>query len=795
MKKNQRNSTGMTLVAVQTEKNQKQKRIENFIDGLLVWMFTMLTGIAVCNMFGIKVNALPAIAGIAFAVYLSFEAEWNGKIKKYAPLAEILVLMLVILFFHKTILDGWNLFLNQILDEIKQHIPYIYPQYPVSDGGLSDKWKLSITMAVVVIVVEKISTVFIKMENRWITGLVGLVWITLQIVLGFGPAFVFNVAFLGALLLIWFRMHRKEETGSKESALKIESICFTAGMIGLATLICLLVVPIKEYSKNETVSSLESSIKEKIENWRYGGTYDAMPKGNFEGLSSLKLKDDAVLEVTMSDPQSYYLRGYTGSVYKKHGWETTDKKALYKASDLFYWLHQDGFFGQETLPLASLALDETTKEEPENTVTVKNLKEDSRYLYTPYELIGTTPDKNRIGDEGVLATGLKGQREYTYTTLENQIKKYPSLTAKLADEKNLDEAGKAYSEKEAFYNQYVYETDLELPESAETELKEVLGEYTLTKGSTHFDYTKAKQNILYVLSSRCTYSEKIKKETGDLDFLTNFLENTKKGYSVHYATAAALMFRYYKIPARYVEGYVITPDDVKSMKAGEPYTVDGTHAHAWVEYYQDGVGWLPFESTPSYLGIMDTAENYQDISGITSGVGADEEQEQQEEQDNSEDEEQPEEEENEIDWILILEIILCILIALITLVLLIIIVKMIRERIRCQKIKKLFDSEDNNQAVKALFEYTMNILAVFGLRVRNASLYRYGSQIESLFDEEMKEQYNKIVDIRQEAVYSSHNITKEQREIVLDFKNKVWEKVYKEAGWVEKFQLKFIYFL
>lgn len=52
----------------------------------------MLTGIAVCNMFGIKVNALPAIAGIVFAVYLSFEAEWKGKLKKYALLGEVLVL-------------------------------------------------------------------------------------------------------------------------------------------------------------------------------------------------------------------------------------------------------------------------------------------------------------------------------------------------------------------------------------------------------------------------------------------------------------------------------------------------------------------------------------------------------------------------------------------------------------------------------------------------------------------------------------------------------------------------------
>ena len=61
-----------------------------------------------------------------------------------------------------------------------------------------------------------------------------------------------------------------------------------------------------------------------------------------------------------------------------------------------------------------------------------------------------------------------------------------------------------------------------------------------------------------------------------------------------------------------------------------------------------------------------------------------------------------EEEEDEIDWILILEMLLGILIVLITLFLILIIVKIIRERIRCQKIKQLFDSEDYNQAVNAL---------------------------------------------------------------------------------------------
>ena len=70
--------------------------------------------------------------------------------------------------------------------------------------------------------------------------------------------------------------------------------------------------------------------------------------------------------------------------------------------------------------------------------------------------------------------------------------------------------------------------------------------------------------------------------------------------------------------------------------------VDDTHAHAWVEYYQDGVGWLPFETTPSYLDIMNKAEDYQNISGVSGGSSQDDQdmeqqdEEQQEEEDNAE---------------------------------------------------------------------------------------------------------------------------------------------------------------
>lgn len=66
-----------------------------------------------------------------------------------------------------------------------------------------------------------------------------------------------------------------------------------------------------------------------------------------------------------------------------------------------------------------------------------------------------------------------------------------------------------------------------------------------------------------------TYSTASDPDTKDGDFVEHFLTDTKIGHSVHYASAAALMFRYYGIPSRYVEGYLATPEDVRDKKSGD----------------------------------------------------------------------------------------------------------------------------------------------------------------------------------------------------------------------------------
>ena len=152
-----------------------------------------------------------------------------------------------------------------------------------------------------------------------------------------------------------------------------------------------------------------------------------------------------------------------------------------------------------------------------------------------------------------------------------------------------------------------YDHYTDIPDDVRGFLEEKLGGYQKDEGQVHFDYQRAKQNILFYLTTYITYEENVLPITGG-DFALTFLDGTQSGYDVHYATAAALMFRYYGIPARYVEGYLVTKDDAAQMKSGQTLNVGGNRAHAWVEYYQDGLGWLPFEATPTYFSAMEKVD-------------------------------------------------------------------------------------------------------------------------------------------------------------------------------------------
>ncbi|MDR1157215.1 MAG: transglutaminase-like domain-containing protein [Oscillospiraceae bacterium] len=86
------------------------------------------------------------------------------------------------------------------------------------------------------------------------------------------------------------------------------------------------------------------------------------------------------------------------------------------------------------------------------------------------------------------------------------------------------------------------------------------------------------------------------------DFVDYFLFDLQRGYCTYYASALAVMARSIGLPARYVEGFAPSSD-----KIGEYYYATGKQAHAWVEIFFEGFGWIPFEPTASFSDSWDDA--------------------------------------------------------------------------------------------------------------------------------------------------------------------------------------------
>jgi len=84
--------------------------------------------------------------------------------------------------------------------------------------------------------------------------------------------------------------------------------------------------------------------------------------------------------------------------------------------------------------------------------------------------------------------------------------------------------------------------------------------------------------------------------------IETFLTDVKEGYCSHFASAAVALLQESGIPARYVEGYIAS--NFESMGTEDSInraSVYGTDAHAWIEVYTDGMGWMTYEVTPGDL--------------------------------------------------------------------------------------------------------------------------------------------------------------------------------------------------
>lgn len=110
--------------------------------------------------------------------------------------------------------------------------------------------------------------------------------------------------------------------------------------------------------------------------------------------------------------------------------------------------------------------------------------------------------------------------------------------------------------------------------------------------------------------SEYTYSTDVPELRGDAA-LRDFVFDTQTGYCEYFATAMAVMLRAADIPARVSVGFLPGEVTQRAPAPGEPatFTVSTTDAHAWVEVFFDGYGWVRMDPTPRGDAVPATASD------------------------------------------------------------------------------------------------------------------------------------------------------------------------------------------
>jgi transglutaminase-like putative cysteine protease len=107
-------------------------------------------------------------------------------------------------------------------------------------------------------------------------------------------------------------------------------------------------------------------------------------------------------------------------------------------------------------------------------------------------------------------------------------------------------------------------------------------------------YGRARAIFDYFANPQNGFSYSLTTKAGDSGSdLQDFILLNRTGFCQQYAAAMAIMLRIADVPARVVLGYTHAKPDTNGS-----FAVTTNDAHAWVEAYFDGIGWVSFDPTP-----------------------------------------------------------------------------------------------------------------------------------------------------------------------------------------------------
>ena len=393
-------------------------------------------------------------------------------------------------------------------------------------------------------------------------------------------------------------------TDSKNSAnVALVWLAFIISVSGLL----FAVMPTDTFELSLPTDSIKTSSERVVKNFlSYGvnalfsSDKRATEAGQLSNISNITFDGRTDLKVTMVDyyVERVYLRSYAGYHYD--------------SARLKWFNEDDGGNAKEKYNFTA----ELLKNDFENNKSVSKSRHrigvktvDSAQLLFPLNVpYYALTDGYEYISESEINTAEPGKETQYYDvyTLDAGAD-YENLIENIRNESRRAEL----TETEKSMREKAYSEALEIPERNIEAVRKFCETYGIKAGDKD-----AINKVINALQADFEYTLRPGKVPYGEDYINYFILANQKGYCQHFASAAALIFRYLGIPARYAEGYVIDTTDFFGAKELEEENVNDwiesplshgkkvveleladDNGHAWVEIYSDGLGWVPVEVT------------------------------------------------------------------------------------------------------------------------------------------------------------------------------------------------------
>ncbi|XVG96054.1 transglutaminase-like domain-containing protein [Eubacteriales bacterium KG125] len=512
---------------------------------------------------------LPRIADFSLAALLSFTLIYSVRVSLHLEFK-------INQLFQGGIKGGIVLIWNKVADYLGS------TKYILLNNYAGEGKTYGLAMMFIFALVMAISYFVVKSRNKWLLSPYLIIPCMPVIVAGTGPnlwGLILIITVVSGVRYVFFL----EKTNLKDLIILASAFVLISAAIAGAGFV--------------SESYLGDKVKDKIRNT--GKAVESFGEEVIYG--KLRPADDEVaFRIKMENPQQMWLKSKVGEVYSEGKWKDNPSFVQYK-----YLKEKEILSAGGHNPLSQLnhVLETVGEESDRNKINIQYDKASKKYFLHPYEYVGENPKGSKTyGDSYITKESLIPDKNIEFVSAKEQTSRWTELLGRLYSR---DDGGnyRAYKNFEYTTNKWAYTRFLDVDPRIAINLRGEIGDPG-NQEKEHVDYRYAVDKIMSYMKDKVVYSKAAEKRKVDTD---EFFQ-TFKGNRSSIASIATMMFRYYGIPARYVEGYQIIPEDVAKMKPGKYLTVKGDRWHCWTEIYVDGFGWVPLEVNPEFKERMKQAD-------------------------------------------------------------------------------------------------------------------------------------------------------------------------------------------